>query len=258
MPALAKKWWGKMMKKNNFVLFCTLALLFNLSACTSGSTGMARSENAAATPAGSSQFLGDFQAIPGTNYLYAQISQNPNRGPGLGNWISSIASREDYGNISNLVFLDNQTLSSHTLFTGNNQIILSVLLFPDPSNATGTAVSLQQAQPVQPSQPAPSRPGNAVQWLVYQVVQKGTAQTPAAAGSVSDLPFSIAVSDADGSGYQEVLSGLTKTYGINMINGQQLLVIYTKNNVKTASLLDLAKRSVTATNPIVDLGAGVQ
>jgi hypothetical protein len=66
------------------------------------------------------------------------------------------------------------------------------------------------------------------------------------------------LSDAGGSGYQELLTGLTKIYGMNSIDGQQLVVIYAKNNVKSASILDLAKQTVIATNPIVDLGAGVK
>jgi hypothetical protein len=94
-----------------------------------------------------------------------------------------------------------------------------------------------------------------VQWLVYQVTQKDAAQHTASTGNP---PFSIAVSDADGNGYQELLTNLTALYSMEMLDEGQLLVVYSKDNVKSASVLDLAKKTVTATQPIVDLGAGVQ
>ena len=240
------------MKKNSFLILSTALLLLLFSACAIGSTSTLRSENTAATQAVSSQYLGDFQPIAGTNYQLAQISQKP-EAAGVGNLVSSLSSREDYGNISNLVFLDAKTLSSHELIAGNDQIILSVRQFPDPENGPGSPAL--QAQPAQPVQPAPVTQNIVVQWLVYQVIQKKAGEPGILK---ADLPFSIGVSDAGGNGYQELLSGLTKTYGISQINDQQLLVVYTKNNVKSASILDLAKRSVTATNPLIDLGAGVE
>ncbi len=238
------------MKKNIFLLLSTLVTPLLLNACTFGSTSIARSENAAAVQVETGQYLGDFQPILGTNILYAQISQQPSAAGGIVNLVSSISRSEDYGSTSNLVFLDAQTLSSHKLFEANDKIILSVLQFPDPN--AGSGANTVQAQPVQAK---PGQSNKAVQWLVYQVTQKNANQPSTATGN---LPFSIAVSDADGTGYREILSGLTKTYGINMIDGQHLLVVYTKDNVKSASVLDLPKKTVTATQPIVDLGAGVQ
>jgi hypothetical protein len=241
------------MKKNIFLLLSTLVIPLLLSACTFGSTSTARSENAAAVQVETGQYLGDFQPILGTNVLYAQISQQPSAAGGIANLVSSISRSEDYGSTSNLVFLDAQTLSSHKLFEANDKIILSVIQFPDPN--AGSGANTVQAQPIQAQGAEAGQSNKAVQWLVYQVTQKNANQPSAA---TANLPFSIAVSDADGTGYQEILSGLTKTYGITMIDGQHLLAVYTKDNVKSASVLDLAKKTVTATQPIVDLGAGVQ
>jgi ABC-type oligopeptide transport system substrate-binding subunit len=115
------------MKKNGFLILSTSLLLLMLSACVLGSTSTVRSENVAATQADSSLYLGDFQPITGTNYLFAQVSQKPTTAQGLGNLVSSLSSSEDYGSISNLVFLDAKTLSSHKLFDANDKIILSVM-----------------------------------------------------------------------------------------------------------------------------------
>jgi len=250
-----------MMKKNVLVLLYTSVLLVILSACSAkpaSTASTAHSANTAAAPVdtSTSQYLGDFQAIPGTTSLYAQLSQKPATGSGLRSLISSISSSEDYGSTANLVFLDGKTLSSHKLFATNNQIILSVLQFPDPYAGMGSAAPAGQAQPAQPAQGASSKSNAAVQWLVYQVVQKDASQPSATA--TADLPFSIAVSDTSGNNYQELLGGVSKTYSMSMINSKQVLVVYTKNNIKTASLLDLTKQTVTASKPIVDLGAGVQ
>ena len=250
------------MKKNISLLLSISMLLIVLSACTIGSTSTARSENAAVTQVDTRQTLGDFQPIPGTTYLYAQVSKGPNTGRGIGNLISSLSSSEDYGSVSNLVFLDSKTLSSHKLFNANDKIILSVSQYPVPNaGTTAPAGQIQPAQPAQavlvaqPTQPAAPTHDNAVQWLVYQVIQKDPNQ-PAA--PTTNLPFSIAVSDASGSNYQEVLTNLTGLYGINMVDPGHLLVVYTKDSIKSASILDLAKRTVVTTNPIVDLGAGVK
>jgi hypothetical protein len=253
------------MKKNISLLLSTSMLLIVLSACTIGSTSTARSENAAATQVDTSQTLGDFQPIPGTTYLYAQVSKGPNTGRGIGNLISSLSSSEDYRSASNLVFLDSKTLSSLKLFDANDKIILSVSQYPDPNaGTTAPAGQIQPAQPAQsalpalvaqPTQPAAPTHDNAVQWLVYQVIQKDPNQPSA---PTTDLPFSIAVSDASGSNYQEVLTNLTGLYGMNMVDPGHLLVVYTRDNIKSASILDLAKRTIVTTNPIVDLGAGVK
>ena len=130
---------------------------------------------------------------------------------------------------------------------------MSVSQYPDPNHDTGSQAVLAQpgvvAQPVQP-------PANiVVQWLVYQVTQKDAARHTASTGNP---PFSIAVSDVDGNDYQELLTNLTSLYGMEMLDEGQLLVVYTKDYLKSASLLDLAKRSITTTQPIVDLGGGVQ
>jgi hypothetical protein len=253
------------MKKNIALLLFSSLLLILLSACTIGSTSAVRSENAAATQVDTSQTLGDFQPVPGTTYLYAQLSKGPNTGRGIGNLISSLSSSEDYGSVSNLVFLDSKTLSSHKLFDANDKIILSVSQYPNPNAGTASpSGQIQPAQPAQAAQPAlvaqPTQPAlpthdNAVQWLVFQVIEKGAGQ-PAA--PTANPPFSIAVSDASGSNYQEVLTNLTGLYGMNMVDTGHLLVVYAKNNLKSASILDLAKRTVITTNPIVDLGAGVK
>ncbi|MDR3576474.1 MAG: hypothetical protein P4L50_21625 [Anaerolineaceae bacterium] len=241
------------MNKNVLIILCKSLLLLILSACSVGPANTARTATTVAASAAANQYLGNFHTIAGTTYLYAEVSQRPTTRSGLGNIISSISSSEDYGSTTNLVFLNTKTLDSHKLFAANDQTILDVQQFPDPN--AGAEYTTAQAQPVQPAQASAANPATVVQWLVYQIAPKDTSQ-PSAANT--NLPFSIGVSDASGNGYQELLSGLKNLYAMSMINNTQLLVVYDKNKVKSASILDLDKKTVSASNPIVDLGAGVQ
>ena len=68
----------------------------------------------------------------------------------------------------------------------------------------------------------------------------------------------IGVTDASGSGYAEVLSGIDENFGMSMLNAGQVVVVYTRGGVKSAAVIDLENRKVVSTKALVDLGPDVR
>jgi hypothetical protein len=93
------------------------------------------------------------------------------------------------------------------------------------------------------------------QWLVYQVLKADTNGDGRLDGSDQQT---LGVTDASGSGYTEILSGIDENFGMTMLSAGQLVVVYSQGGAKRASAIDLGNRKVTSTKALIDLGPDVK
>lgn len=68
----------------------------------------------------------------------------------------------------------------------------------------------------------------------------------------------IAISDAFGKQYVEVLTDISQLFNLQPLTGNRLLVVYVKNGTKMASLLDLNQRKIVQTKDLTKLGDDVE
>lgn len=180
--------------------------------------------------------LQPFESIPGTPYLVANIMQ-------VKAGKSRVSSSEFYsrkgGGIANLVFLDSASLESHSLFDTNQYTIFEVKQYPLDGQAPN-----QDAKKIKPT----AR-------FVYQVLKKDTNEDKYLD---SRDHRTIAISDAFGKQYVEVLTDISQLFNLQPLTGNRLLVVYVKNGTKMASILDLNQRKVVQTNDLTQLGDDVE
>ncbi|MEM7344201.1 MAG: hypothetical protein AAF485_08150 [Chloroflexota bacterium] len=177
--------------------------------------------------------LGQFRRIGETSYLIASVSARPDGSRG-----SFISSGYDSSETRNLVFLHSDTLESHRLFeTSEDQVILTRWEYPDTSSG------VDGSQPVDELL--------FIEWLVYRVVIKDTNDDGRLDHDDESL---IAISDVDGGNYVEVLEGVRGLNGMTMIDEAHLLIAYlTDEDDRKVVLVDLANRTITKQDDIVDL-----
>lgn len=145
---------------------------------------------------------------------------------------SSYESYNSGGQNHNLVFMDTNSLESHRLFDTNVYIITQTDQYTQKVNGK-----------------------DVTQWLVYQVLKSDTDGNKRL--DQNDLR-TLGISSASGQKYVEVLTGITELFGLAMVDPGKLVVVYSKNKAKTASIIDLDKRTIIKTQPLVDLGAQVK
>ncbi len=172
--------------------------------------------------------LSSFQTLQGTPYLMAAVNGTWSRSDKL----LSSGSYGEGGQTRNLVFLDAGSLASRRLFETNAHVILQTDEYT--RKVEGKTVT---------------------QWLVHQVL---TADTDGDQQLTRDDLQTVGVSTASGQDYTAVLKGLTEIFGLTMVTPGKLVVVYRKDNAKTASIIDLDQRRVLATQPVVDLGPEVK
>ncbi len=173
--------------------------------------------------------LGAFQSLKGTPYLMSTVTSD---GWSRSDKSSSYESSNSGGQTHNLVFLDTHSLKSHRLFNTNAYVIVQ---------------TDQYVQEVKGK--------DVTQWLVHQVIK---ADADGNKRLDQDDLKTLGISSASGKGYVEVLTGITEIFGLTMVTPGKLVAIYGKNKAKTASIIDLDKRTITTTQSIVDLGSEVK
>jgi hypothetical protein len=172
--------------------------------------------------------LGAFQSLEGTPSLMATVISIDSRSDKL-----STSSTYWTGNQTrNLVFLDANSLTSQRLFDTNAYIILQTDRYTQ--KVEGKTVT---------------------RWLSHQIVKNDSDGNQRLD---SNDQVSIGISSASGKGYVEVLTGITKIYGLTMVSSGKLIVIYDKEGAKVSSIVDLDKRNVLTTRSIVNLGSEVK
>ncbi len=178
--------------------------------------------------------LESFTRIKGTKYLLAEITAERTE-TFIGSSRSGIS-----GEVRNLVFLDGDTLLSHRLFETNTMVIVGIYQYPKAENQTESYY--------------PSPPDETVtRWLIYHVVKDDTNED--GEQNYKDLR-TIAVSDASGTGYVELLHDINSFNEMTMIEEGQLVVVYNKDGIPQASVLDLENREVINTKEIVSIDEG--
>jgi hypothetical protein len=175
--------------------------------------------------------LTQFEQIHGTRYLMAEITEAQSR---------TSSSYSENGNIRNLVFLDGDSLASHRLFDTSAYVILATTQYPTQDKEGDSAARID---------------GVVTRWLVYQVLKADTNGDGRLDASDQQT---IGVTDASGSGYAEILSGIDANFGMTMLSADQVVVVYSQGGAKSASLIDLRNRKVVSTKALADLGPDVK
>ena len=186
--------------------------------------------------------LRSFRQLRGTKYFSAEIVTS-----GSSSFYEYGSSRSfEFGDgggglIRNLVFLDSETLLSHTLLEHNHSYIISMVSFP-----------MQPSQPVSPDEEPEIVP---IRWFVYEVVHIDSNQD----GELNreDVRV-IAVSDVDGKRYKELLMDVRDIYNLTMLESGELLAIYRQKGNRVAAKIDLQTQEILTTQQLPDLGPEVK
>jgi hypothetical protein len=173
--------------------------------------------------------LSTFQELKGTPFLMATLNS--------GSWTRSDKSSSSGaygtdGQTHNLVFLEVDSLKSRRLFDSNAYVISQTDQYTQ--RVDGKTVT---------------------RWLVHQVLKADTDGNHQL--DRNDL-LTLGISSPNGKNYVEVLMGISEVFGLTMNTPGKLVVVYGKSGMKSASIIDLDKGSVIATQSIVELGTEVK
>jgi hypothetical protein len=215
------------------ILLCLCLLgLSLLTSCsrptiTSGGTG-----TQPATAVEQNKWLGDFSRVPGTRFLYAQISQSSDAG------IFSL-SYSDYGNrnANNLVFFDPTTSKVTQLLPNNQALIATTVTLPEVT-AAGS-----------------NEPPKQVDWFLYGIIKTDTNNDQKL---TTEDQMVLAITDAGGQGYTELIDKVDQLYGQTLNDANTMTLIYRKEGKLLSSTVNLQKRQVTATKAFPSLGSDVK
>lgn len=164
-----------------------------------------------------------FHSVQGTSVFVATITNDSERSTNS----SARTFRLDYA-VPNLVFLDGDTLSSHTLFETNDNTILGLSQFPPPDPNGDVEVK----------------------WLVYEVATQDTNSD----GAVNSKDrFSISVSGVSGLNYAELIVNVGGTYGMDLLGSQVLLLVYETTEGYRVSKIDLEQQIILETQVLTQI-----
>jgi hypothetical protein len=176
--------------------------------------------------------------VPGTPFLMAMIYTGENGG------YSSLVGFSSSGNSStvhNYVFLDLTDRSFRRLIPTNDSYIRQAEQLPEAGDGSPAVMT--------------ERDGRVVQWWLFDVVTQDTNRDGRLdAGDLGTL----AVSDAGGRGYTELIGGVREVYGRALRDANTLVVVYESGGTKRFSVIDLPGRAVTSTEALPDLGPDVK
>jgi hypothetical protein len=186
--------------------------------------------------------LRSFRQLRVTKYFIAEITSKSG-----GSSYSSYSSSRWFefgdgggGLIRNLVFLDSESLRSHTLFDDNHSFIINMISFP-PQPPKSSSDHEPEVTPIR--------------WFVYEVAHHDTNQDGAL--NRNDIRV-IGVSDVDGTRYNELIPDVSHIYNLAMLEGGELLAIYRQNGDRFASTIDLGAQEIIQTQQMPDLGIEVK
>lgn len=213
-------------------LLALLTLLIALAGCTMRSANPNVAPEAEAPPP-PAKALGAFTPVRGTDYLVAPI-------------VRDAAARETSGfsfsspgytpaTTHNLVFLNQRDETIRLLLSANDQVILYQRTFPEPREE-------EEAPPP-------------VAWLLYGVV---AADTNGDGQLDREDHQTLAISDAGGIGYTEVLADVEEILGTTLRDPNTLLVIVRQGGAYQLARIDLPGRALANLTPFPPLGPDVQ
>lgn len=167
------------------------------------------------------RFLGHFQSVDGTSYLMAPIN--------------SRNGKADYGydsgrNVHNYVFFNGEDESTLKLLPDNDCLFVAITSLPEKREGDKEA--------------------RQVQWYLYQIIEADTNGDE----ELSDKDRrSLAVSNAGGAGFKEVITDVEHVYGQGLHN-DTLLIIYRKNSKKYVTKISLPNREAVSTTELPTFG----
>ena len=174
--------------------------------------------------------LNQFHSIQGTSILVATVEQEDARvGDISARWFNF---RNGYA-VSNLIFLDGDTLSSHSLFETNNNAVIGLYQFPSPNFD-----SYSSAEQVE------------VKWLVYEIAKSDTNSD----GKINSKDLStVAISDVNGKSYTEIIGDVSDIYGMDLFESNVLLLVYQSKGIYTVVKIDLNQKNIVDSEPLTSI-----
>ena len=173
--------------------------------------------------------MGNFATVCGANYQRAAItSGNSERG--------YYSESSDYGGavVHNYVFFDLERETLRRLLPTNDYLILTTSGLTGKTDNEKTSCTL---------------------WYLYSIVKTDTNGDKKLS---SQDRQTLAVSDAGGAGYAEILSDVEHVYGYALQASNTLFVFYLKNSSKYMTKIDLSNKQIITTNDFPPLGDDVQ
>jgi hypothetical protein len=162
--------------------------------------------------------LGLFSPVTGSTYLMAPI-QSENDG--------EYSAKGSSSNIHNYVFFNTVDESVHTLMPTNDYWIVERSSFPEAIDRNEKSES--------------------VQWCLYSIVKQDTDGDKAL--TYKDRR-TLAISDATGTGFTELISDVEEIYGQVIRESRTLFVLYRSKSKKNVAKIDLPNRKVISTKEL--------
>lgn len=214
------------------LLVLAIFLAFGLAACSTSGTNPAAGPSPTPTPV-PTKALGTFNPIHGTDYLVAPIVQEAVAREGG----FSLSSSPGYSPASthNLIFLNQRDETIRQLLPTNDQVLIYRESFPEQREGD------EDTPPVA--------------WFLYGVV---AVDTNGDAQLDQEDRQTLAVSDAGGQGYTEVLADVETILGTTLRDPSTLLVIVRQGGVYQLARIDLPGRTLANLTPFPPLGPDVR
>lgn len=212
----------------------TLALIATLCLSACATPGTTPSDAPAPTPTSAPKALGAFDPIHGTDYLVAPIVRDAAARETSG---FSFSSSPGYtpATTHNLVFLNQRDERIRQLLPTNDQVFVYRESFPEQRD--------------EDEDPPP------IAWFLYGIV---------AVDSNDDSQLdqedhqTLAISDAGGVGYTEVLTDVETVLGTTLRDPDTLLVIVRQGGAYQLARIDLPGRRLATLTPFPPLGPDVK
>jgi hypothetical protein len=225
------------MMERSKILALVVALLHLQPGCGPAARRDAAGQNGKEVPRPDKE-LGSFEEVPGTGYLVAPI-QHAHDGAGgrSSSWNLSSSSYKsgDYPRIHNYVFLELGTEKFQRLLHSNAWRILSMTGFPKPS-------------------PRSSDPP-ATSCFLYEIVK---ADTDGDGVLSSKDRITVALSNATGRTYTELITDVEEVHTKVMSDPSTLLVIYRSQDRSYIARVDLKSIRVVNTTELPSFGPDVR
>jgi hypothetical protein len=186
--------------------------------------------NAEVKTAKNKYILGEFLAVNGTDYLSAPVYiVSSGKGRSDSSSYDSYEYKDGRALTNNYVFVNQKDLSSRKLLPDNKAVILDKQQYEE----TGNKPDLNTKQD-------PMAKPNNIKSVLYKVVKADTNNDKVLNGQDKKT---IAVSDADGSNYKELVPGIEKILKIHNPSKNKQVVLYQTGSDFFAASIDIPGRS---------------
>lgn len=183
----------------------------------------------------SKRLLGNFAEVAGTTFLLAPVMSNNHNKYLFGSSYGYDSKTHNY------VFLDTGDDSTRMLAPNNDGVFVTALALPEDNSRSDSYTGVRS--------PAPN--AARVEWWLYGVVK-------ADSDNDKDLDMDdrrvIAVSDAGGAGYTELVTDVEHVFGHKLTSPETLKVIYRREARYFVATINLPGRRVSETQTLPTFG----